>query len=356
MTWDLHDYRIVTASAYPGMMAPLTEHPSCAAILSGDNGPSSTLSLEKLDGIRRRWRLGDVARLAEFVPKVVSPRDDRRPIALVPPRVSPAWEAAAQAWPADIRLVGRPSSEVGPLAEDKIYVRSQLAQLGVPVPRALVVDEPVFELLASTLDGPFVLQTPDGAGGQGTSLVRNPADLAAALRERPHVQRWLSSQYCGDVTINVAGVIYREGVQLFPASVQYSGIPELAAGFGSYCGSAFGQAAIAPALVTQAEAHTRTIAEWLRRRGHLGLFGVDIAVGRDGLAFLEINPRVQGSSWLLGRLQRRAGQVSCLELHVQALLGRPSFVPADESIGAGSHLLWRWSGPAGIVCATPDLP
>src|ERR671917_310483 len=106
---DLTDFRLVTASAYPGMMAPLTTHPSCLCVLSGDadqtlSGARATLSLENLDGIRRRWRFGDVARLADFVPKVLAddPRPDRRPILLIPPRASVAWEAAAQAWPGKV--------------------------------------------------------------------------------------------------------------------------------------------------------------------------------------------------------------------------------------------------------------
>src|SRR5262245_16959128 len=115
MTWDLHDYRLVTASAYPGMMAPLTTHPSCICVLSGDAGPSlaghpmAALSLESLDGVRRRWRFGDVARLADFVPKVLAeaPPDDR-PILLIPPRASTAWHAAAAAWPGRVKLTASP--------------------------------------------------------------------------------------------------------------------------------------------------------------------------------------------------------------------------------------------------------
>src|SRR5688572_8978101 len=111
MSWHLDDYRLVTASAYPGMMAPLIDHPSCVCVLSGDSDGGSTaaptLSLEELDGVRRRWRFGDVARLADFVPKVLAGSvPDNRPMLLVPPRSSTAWQAAASAWPGRVEVVG----------------------------------------------------------------------------------------------------------------------------------------------------------------------------------------------------------------------------------------------------------
>jgi ATP-grasp domain len=364
MTWDLCDFRLVTASAYPGMMAPLTHHESCVCVLSGDadHGPPRmipALSLEGLDGIRRRWRFGDVARLADFVPKVLADsKGDDRPILLVPPRVSPAWEAAAATWPVTVRLVGRPPAEGNQIAEDKIYVRGELSRLGVPVPaaRVLTPSEMDFATLVSDLDTPFVMQAPNGAGGQGTYLVRDEAALAHALRRHPHVERWLVSGYAGDTTINVAGVVHRDGVRILPASVQSSGIAELGVGFGSYCGSDFAAAARLPHEVrAEADRHTMQIGQWLRGRGHLGLFGADIAVAGRRIAFLEVNPRIQGSSWLLSKLQLGTGGPSCLELHVQALLGRPfdSVPAAIAAIAPGSHLLWRWDGPAGIVCAAP---
>src|SRR5687768_12820683 len=126
MTWDLHDYRLITASAYPGLMGPLAAHPSCVCILSGDadeqtnQSKVATLSLERVDGMRRRWRFGDVARLADFVPQALADSGpDPRPLLLVPPRLSTAWEAAAAVWGRDVRLVGRPAGEAGRIAEDK---------------------------------------------------------------------------------------------------------------------------------------------------------------------------------------------------------------------------------------------
>src|SRR5262249_56994148 len=104
MTTDLSDFRLVTASAYPGMMAPLTGHPSCVCVLAGNDdadfagGPARLLSLEALDGVRRRWRFGDVSRLADFVPKALAELPpDSRPILLVPPRTNARSQACATA-------------------------------------------------------------------------------------------------------------------------------------------------------------------------------------------------------------------------------------------------------------------
>jgi hypothetical protein len=361
MTWDLSDYRLVTASAYPGMMAPLTRHPSCVCVMSGDAGDPGTpaVSLESLDGIRRRWRFGDVARLADFVPKLLAetPRDDR-PLLLIPPRSSQAWESAAAAWPGEVRLIGQPATTIGRIAEDKIFVRLQLSALGVPVPEAVVLppSKMDFSSLRDQLGLPFVMQSPNGAGGQGTHLIGSEGHLTTALREQPFVERWLLSRFAGSLTINAAGVVHVDGVHLLPVSVQSSGIGEIGAGFGSYCGSDFGVAAGLPArVIAQAYRHTAAIGQWLRRQGHLGLFGADIAVAGEEIAFLEVNPRIQGSSWLLSRLQIARGELACLEEHVQALLGGTVTRPGPAAMGTGSHLIVRWTGSAGVVRRVPSF-
>jgi ATP-grasp domain len=347
-------FRLVTASAYPGMMAPLTRHPSCICVLSGDAGstPGTTgLSLEKLDGVRRRWRFGDVARLADFVPKILAESDDERPILLVPPRASLAWEAAAAAWPGRVRLAASPMRVAEPIAEDKIMVRAKLRELGLPVPEDLILDasDVDYATVARKLGTPFVMQAPSGAGGQGTYLVSAESDVATALTQQPHIPHWLFSKYAGDVTINAAGIVYDDGVRLLPVSTQSSGIRELGFGFGAYCGSTFGFTDFPKAVEAAV-----VVGEWLRGLGHRGIFGIDIATCGSEISLLEINPRVQGSSWLLSKLQEEP----CLVSHVEALLGVPLGAPlrAPDPVRPGSHLLMRWDGPAGVVHDLPSPP
>jgi len=365
---ELDDVRIVTASAYAGMMAPLTRLPSTACSLTGDTDTDdetrhlSRLSLEALDGVRRRWRLEDLGRLADFVPKVVALAPvDLRPVVVIPPRVNAAWEDAARSWPEHIRLLGPPARELAVLADDKVFVRDELRRLGVPVPDSVVVAAGdlfgAARWVARRLGTPFVAQAPQGAGGRGTYLVDSERQLAAAVRECPQVDRWLLSRYAGDVTINVAGVVHADGAEVMPASVQASGIGEVGAGYGAYCGSDFGAvAALAPGILEPAYGFARQIGEWLHDRGHRGIFGADVAVSGEDLAFLEVNPRVQGSSWLLSGLQQRSGRPECLVQHAGALLGaggpvQPASVPAD--LGAGAHLLVRWTGPAAVARSVP---
>jgi hypothetical protein len=351
MTWDLHDYRIVTASAYPGMMAPLTLHPSCVCVLSGDADPAvEGLSLEGRDGVRRRWRFGDVAQLATLVPWALADSEDDRPVLLVPPRASAQWEAMEQG---PVRLLASPRSAVERIAEDKIFVRDEMRRLGVPVPRELVLgrSDVDYDSIGRSLGTPFVLQTPNGAGGQGTHLIQEPGDLALALARQPLVDRWLASAYAGDTTVNISGVVHSDGVRLMPPSLQVSGIAELGFGFGGYCGSDF-------ATDVQLTEVGRAVGEWLRERGHRGIFGVDVAVDGERVALLEVNPRIQGSSWLLSMIQQRQGDVPVLIQHVQALLGMPlgtPFLDAEPLRAAGSHLLVRWKGAPGVVLDRPAL-
>jgi hypothetical protein len=365
---ELDDVRIVTASAYAGMMAPLTRLPSTACSLTGDTDTDddtrhlSRLSLEALDGFRRRWRLEDLGRLADFVPKVVALAPvDPRPVVVIPPRVNTAWEEAARSWPEHIRLLGPPAGELARLADDKVFVREELRRLGVPVPDSVVVAAAdlfgAARWLARRLGAPFVAQAPQGAGGRGTYLVDSERALAAAVRACPQVDRWLVSRYAGDVTINVAGVVHAGGAEVMPASVQSSGIAEVGAGYGAYCGSDFGAvAALAPGILDAAYGFARRIGGWLHERGHRGIFGADVAVSGEELAFLEVNPRIQGSSWLLSRLQRRSGRPECLVQHARALLGASeprvsAPIPTDPDPGA--HLLVRWTGPAAVARSVP---
>ncbi len=357
MTWDLHDYRLITASAYPGLMGPLASHPSCVCILSGDadeqkdQSKVATLSLEGVDGMRRRWRFGDVSRLADFVPKVLADSGpDPRPLLLIPPRVSTAWEVAAAAWAQEVRLVGRPAGEVGRIAENKIFVREQLRALGVPTPKFLKINtsDVSYRRLVATLGSPFVLQSPNGAGGQGTYLVTDERQVLQAVCDRPEVTQWLASAYAGDVTISVSGVVYADAVRVTPASLQVSNIAEAGVGFGDYCGSEFG-IEVPPAVYEHAE----KVAWWLHESGHRGLFGADVALRGGEIAFLEINPRILGSSWLLSRVQQRAGLSPVLEQHVLALLGHCAPSDAGVQCGPASSLILRWRGDAGVVRAVP---
>jgi hypothetical protein len=365
---DLDAFRWITASAYAGMMAPLTELPSTVCVLTGDTaagGPAGSgperLSLEALDGVRRRWRLGDVSRLADFVPKVLarSPADPR-PALVVPPRITTAWEQASAGWPDDLRLLGRPAQDVSRIADDKIFVREQLARLGVSLPKALVVDATAgaFREAAAALGLPFVLQSPQGAGGAGTHRIDNEVQFVDAVGCQPHVPRWLASAYAGDRTINVAGVVDESGTGGLTASVQTSGIAELGAAFGAYCGSDFGQAkTLPPAVLRAAYEQTLHIGGWLHALGHRGIFGADIAVSGTDIAFLEVNPRIQGSSWLVSKLERADGGQGALVHHVRALLGAADTAnrgPAPQR--AGSHLLVRWTAPTGVVRSVPRAP
>lgn len=361
MRWQLTDYRLVTASAYAGLMAPLTEYPSCVCVLSGDADPARPssapplLSLEGQDGVRRRWQLGDVSRLAPLVPNVLADLpDDDRPLLVVPPRASEEWATAVSAWPGPAYIAASPPGIADRVAEDKIYVRRTLARLGVTTPEAVVIAraDTTFKRLRTRLGAPFVLQNPNGVGGQGTYLIRGQDDVEAALIGQPLVDTWLASRFAGNTTINVAGVVHRDGVQLFPASLQVSGIEALGVKFGAYCGSQFGDLAVPERLLREAQRQVTVVGHWLQSVGHLGLFGVDVAVSDNAVAALEINPRIQGSSWLLSALQVEGRP--CLEQHVLALLGAPlSRAGGGAAVASGSHLLLRWRGAETLVHAAP---
>jgi hypothetical protein len=359
---NIEDVRLVTASAYAGLMGSLVTHPSTMCVLSGDADTDAMVppavgrqSLESLAGVRRRWQAGDVAGLADLVPNVLADTPaDRRPILLVAPRVNARWRAAALTWPEVLRPLDRFGIDRLRIAEDKAYVRELMLALGVPVPPSVVIPSAAasFRRAAASVGAPFVMQAPCSAGGQGTYLIADEPGLIAVLTGRSDVAEWLCSGYAGDLTMNISGVVYHDGHQLLPASVQASGIGEVGAAFGAFCGSDFGAAQALPhPVMAEAREHTARLAEWLRADGYRGLFGVDIAVDGDRISFLEINPRIQGSSWLLDSMLASTGMQGCLEAHVRAVLGAamPSSSGLQSTLESGTQLIVRWTGPTSLV-------
>ncbi|HEY1969668.1 MAG TPA: hypothetical protein VGH89_17070 [Pseudonocardia sp.] len=203
------------------------------------------------------------------------------------------------------------------LPAGKIDARAWFRQLGVPVPASVVVagEEGLhYDDLRRQLGTPFVAQRPKGSSGAGTYLI----DSAAAVLALPAEDHWLVSQYAGDTTVNFHGFVPEDGPPLvLRPSVQLTDVDGLGSGFGQYAGSDFtAPDHLSPLAVGTAERATRRIGFALAELGYLGLFGVDFAVAGDQAAALELNPRMQGSTWLLGEIELAAGTRPTMVRHV----------------------------------------
>ena len=319
--------------------------------------PPAVWTLEAGPGHRRNhWRAADAAKVASVVRTALKGSD--APLTVLPYSPNRYQEAVLLGCAPTIRLAANPRSILDSL-HDKIMVRAALRELGVPVPRSVAVhrDEIDFAAAAHRLGLPLVAQTRSGSAGRGTYLVHTQEDLIAALAEQPTVRQWLLSSHVGDLTINIAGVVTRSGVvHIAPPAVQLREIGAGADGFGNYGGNDFAAAAELDAVVLAAgRRYTERIGTWLGGQGFLGMFGVDYVVSDGTIRAIEVNPRMQASSALLGEIELAHGQLPSSVRHLLALLGAPEADATRPEPGpaAGGQIVLRVRGGDRLVTRAP---
>lgn len=302
---------------------------------------------------RRGQRLNsDVDELAPKVSELASmagdggPTGPATPLSILAYGVTDRWERVAAATRGRVRLVAPPAALKAHI-DDKIETRRRLGRLGIATPAhaRVSIDDLDFGALTGRFGCPFVLQRPVGASGVGTFRIDDAADLVE-VRRQAGIPWWLASTFVAGPVVNIHGLVGAEGVSVSPPSIQLSGVPGLGETAASYNGNDFGAARdLNPAVVASVDRSTAEIGHWLSGLGYVGAFGVDfIASGSEAFA-LEVNPRVQGSTWLLGELERAGGRMPLLLRHFLELLGQP--VSQDGPEGpppTGAYLIMRWCG------------
>lgn len=317
----------------------------------------ASASTEAASGARARWRGPDVDQL------LTAPRAQRpaRRAMLAAYVLTPAWRAAIARSPDLIVPARTPARVPAPIAE-KIAMRSWLARLGIPVPDSLVAEarECDYPSLSRRLGPVVVLQDPHGSGGVGTVRITGADDLDTALQAHPRITRWLASRWVGEVTVNLHGLIPASGpVAASAPSLQLAGIAETGTGFGEYGGSDFAapHRILDPAVIDRCAALVRRIGLSLSGMGHVGLFGVDMAVDGRAVTVIEVNARVQASTWLLGEAELEAGAVPMLCRHFLALAGYRTGVEPEPAVSQGGcTLLVRHIGAAPVKAGSALRP
>ncbi|MFB7615328.1 ATP-grasp domain-containing protein [Kitasatospora sp. NPDC056181] len=263
------------------------------------------------------------------------------------------WTAAVEATGA--RLLVPPPVPDHEVLVDKTAMRGWFDHLGVPAPASTVVSgRPDHRALRDRFGAVFVAQSPRGSGGNGTHLVRS-AEEAAALPER---ERWLVSEYVGDTAINVHGFVGVDGLpQVLRPSLQLIGVEAAGAGFGQYAGCDFGAPErLSPVAVRRCLDATERIGWALAGLGYRGVFGADFVLRDDHALALEINCRMQGSSWLLGEteLERGDGRLPTPVRHVLERHGVPTLGKPDPDRADGVQLTVRHTGAPARAVRVPE--
>lgn len=162
----------------------------------------------------------------------------------------------------------------------------------------------------------FVVQTQNGAGGNGTYFVDCPEKLLC-LKKRGVT--YCISKYESHIPINVTLVIGEEQILFLPLSVQLISKSD---GTFKYVGADF----IYPKTFNDATRikiydYCGKIANRIRDLGYRGVLGIDyILCEREQVKFMEINPRLQSSSFLISHFLREHN-TSIAQLHYMALMG-----------------------------------
>ena len=114
--------------------------------------------------------------------------------------------------------------------------------------------------------------------------------------------------------VTVTGVIAHGRLLIGQACVQLTGLPSLTPHPLGSCGNDYSRSAPEAEVIHKLALKA---AEWLRRRGHLGIFGLDLVVGPDGRIWcIEVNPRMVASVPLFDLSARDRGEPGLLRLHL----------------------------------------
>ncbi|WP_058041972.1 ATP-grasp domain-containing protein [Streptomyces roseifaciens] len=267
-----------------------------------------------------------------------------------------SFEECPPPWPQVLERIGMrlhlPGLADSAVLTDKIAMRRWFRHLGVPVPTSTVVSgELDYPRLRARIGPVFVVQRPRGKAGYGTYLVTDEISARAV----PPSPRLLVSEYVGGIGVNVHGFVPNDGApQTLRPSVQITCVDGAGSVFGQYSGNDFHAVRLLPAAVlTECRKAMDRIGHGLHALGYRGTFGADFMVRDDAVTALEINCRLQGSTWLLGELELADGTVPTMLRHFLAQHGQDVHATPDCRPAEAAHLVIRHTGPAIEVSTVP---
>ncbi|MFE4517097.1 ATP-grasp domain-containing protein [Kitasatospora sp. NPDC056783] len=275
-----------------------------------------------------------------------------RTLALLPYTAMKAeWRAALEAL--GTRLVEPPPMPAMPVLGDKRVQRAWLRSTGAVTPPDAVVPALDHRELRRRFGGRYVVQAPLGSGGKGTHLVSGEDGL-------PPIRRagggpWLVSGYVEGPAVNLHVLVSADGtVRLLRPSVQLTRVEGVGAPFGAYSGCDFAAPALlAPLPLARADSMARRVGEALAALGYRGLFGADFVLDGDRPVLLELNCRMQGSTWLLGEVESAEGALPSALRHMLELYGHVTGGEGRTDAAGAAQLVVRHSGPTARVAGAP---
>lgn len=206
--------------------------------------------------------------------------------------------------------------------EQKPWVEIELAKIGIPtIPWEYVEDLRAKSILRVLEDGPLVIRQSESSGGAGVYLVSS----LDQLQDVPPASGGFYSvaSFIHSISVNINACVYSDGeVSFHPSSMQLIGVDLCSRKPFAFCGSDFSSIwKVCEYHVDAMDEMVRKVGFWLSRNRYVGAFGVDALVCPDGILFVEINPRFQGSSALSAVLDEELGRPDQFLCHIAASLG-----------------------------------
>lgn len=265
--------------------------------------------------------------------------------------------------------------------DDMVATWASLDKRGVPVPRHTTLSARCTTRIRGGADHRIdYLRLPRSSAGSGVVLAHDRGAVDRLLRGYPADAPVLASEHWGDgQTLNVHGLVtIDDEVLVLPPSVQVTGVGTLGAHPTQYCGSDFVSATtLPPETLDAVRSVVDAVGTWLTELRYRGLFGVDVALGPAGPAVLDVNPRMQASTWLLSESSYAAGQACPTMRHVRSLgfgacrertpcgttprpfaqlvLRARNEVMAPSICPGGYSQEGRWAGESGLDMTPVDL-
>ena len=283
------------------------------------------VSQEENDYYRRTWSndsLGTLYKTSQNILKKIEETEGGL-INVLTYAASKEWEKLNVLKNNKFHVIGSPY-HIKDIIDNKITTREALRKRGIPVPLSIemVNSDMDFRLLKNIVGNPFILQMSSGSSGKGTYIINNEQDLEQA-KGLGYEKTWLVSRYIGRTTLNVHGLAFPNCICTSIPSVQITGIPGMSVGWASYCGNDFWSAKVhyesLGALISRLVAD---VGQWLLNIGYEGIYGVDIALDGNKAYVIEVNPRLQGSTWLLSEIEFEMGLVPLSIQHFFWHLGK----------------------------------
>lgn len=306
---------------------------------------SRLISPERLDHHRRAWSHRSIDSLSDL-----APAEPHGNVVLYAP--SGDWERLLSSCSGHTLLANLVATTDH--LDDKRQMRDVFATLGLAVLPSVVCerDDVLSGVFPPHLGWPLVVQSARGSSGHTTVLVRHLADALPALRALPG-DEWLVTPYVRGPVLNVHAVVNDSATVIAPASVQLAGVPGITTHDAEYAGNDFGALAALEGVQPCIDWQVRRVASWLADEGLRGAIGMDFVWDGAHAWPLEVNPRLQGSTFLLGEVEQASGLLPTVARHVleMARIETPP-EPRRSARPMGAQLIIRWTGSESELPAT----